>query len=205
VIRAPHHAAPGLLTTVAFCALCATVPAMAVAAQGPATDETSEAASQKPSAAQDAPAYDPNTETTFSGTVTDIPSGGSGRLRWLMRVHTFGLGHEGPGEKQLLLTTDTDTLRVHLGPTSFLKERRVEIKKGDRVDVTGSRITVGDSEILLAREVRRGDTVWSLRDRAGQPLWSTTAPERQRFWTKTKVLLIVVGVKVALLATVLRH
>jgi hypothetical protein len=188
----------------AFCCLCGGAPATVFAEQEPTAGTAREVSSEDAPTTQEHPAYDPTTEATFTGTVTDIP-GGPGRLGWLMRVHTFGLGHSGPNERQLLLTTDTDTLRVHLGSTAFLKERKIEIKKGDRVGVTGSRVTLGDSEILLAREVRKGDTVWDLRDRAGQPLWTPPEPERRRFWTKTKVLLVVVGVKVALLATVLRH
>lgn len=71
--------------------------------------------------------------------------------------------------------------------------------------MTGSRGTVGDSKIVLAREIRKADHTWTLRDAAGEPLWSSAQTEPRRFWTKTKVLLAVVAVEVALLATVLRH
>jgi hypothetical protein len=101
--------------------------------------------------------------------------------------------------------TDTDTVRIHLGPTAFVNDRKIEIEEGDRVVVTGSRVTLGDSEVVLVREVRKGDTTWTLRNPAGQPLWDTTPPETRRFWTTTKVVLVVVAAKVALLATVLRH
>jgi hypothetical protein len=122
-----------------------------------------------------------------------------------MRVHTLGLGHGSANEKQLVLKTDTDTLHIHLGPTAFLRDRKVDIKEGDRLTVTGSHVRLGDSQVVLAREVRKGNTVWTLRDTAGRPLWSSGELESRRFWTRTKVLLIVVGVKVALLATVFRH
>jgi hypothetical protein len=197
----PRH----LLAASAFCCICVGAPTAVVAEQEPTAEPRREVPSQGAPTVQEHSAYDPTAEATFTGTVTDIPGGGPGRLGWLMRVHTFGLGHSGPNERQLLLTTDTDTLRVHLGPTAFLRDRNIEIKKGDRVDVTGSKVTFGDSQILLAREIRKGDDVWELRDCTGQPLWNTSEPEKRRFWTKTKVLLVVVGVKVALLATVLRH
>lgn len=154
---------------------------------------------------REAPTYDTISEATFTGTVADIRGGGPGRLGWLMRVHTLGLAHKGADDTQLLLKTDTDTVRIHLGPTAFLNDRKVEIRTGDRLTVTGSRVPAGDAQVVLARDIRKGDTVWALRNAGGQPLWSTTEPERRRFWTTTKVVLVVVAIKVALLATVLGH
>jgi hypothetical protein len=174
-----------IMVVVAMCSLCAVVPARVLAGQGPT--------------------YDPAIEATHTGTVEEVQGGGPGRLGWLMRVHTLGLGHKSANEKQLFLKTDTDTLRIHLGPTAFLNDRRVEIEEGDRLVVTGSRVAIGDSQVVLAREIRKGDIAWSLRNAAGQSLWSTTEPDTRRFWTTTKVVLIVVSAKVALLATVLRH
>jgi hypothetical protein len=152
------------------------------------------------------PAYDPQSETTFKGTVADIKTGRSVLSR-LFQMHTMGLGHKGPQEKQLLLKTGTDTVQVHLGPTTFLRERRVEIGKGDTLEVTGSRVTIGDSQVFLAREIRTADAAWTLRDAAGQPLWSAAQTDERGFWTKKKIVLLttIAAVKVALLATVLRH
>ena len=148
--------------------------------------------------------YDPATEATFVGIVTDI-NGGPGRLGWLMRAHTFGLGHKGAADKALILKTDTETVRIHLGPTAFLSKQEVDIEDGDSLTVTGSRLIVAGASVVLAREIRKGATVWGLRNSAGEPLWSTPEPETRRFWTTTKVVLVVVAAKIALLATVLRH
>jgi hypothetical protein len=150
------------------------------------------------------PEYDPKTEASFQGTVADV-NGGRSFLSKVLGLHTLGLGHTGVQEKQLLLKTDTDTLRIHLAPTAFLTERKVEIRKGDTLEVTGSSVTIGDAQIVLAREVRKANNAWTLRDAAGQPLWSPAQTESRGFWTKTKVLLAILAVKVALLATVLRH
>jgi hypothetical protein len=169
------------------------VPATVFAQHGPSSH------------AQEGPLYDPNTEVTFTGTVADVNTGRPGRLGWLMRVHTLGLGHSGTREMQLLVKTETETVQIHLGPTAFLKGKNVEIKEGDTLEVTGSRVTLGDPGVVLAREIRKGDNVWTLRDVTGQPLWSSVQTEMRGFWTKKKVLLTVVAVKVALLATVLRH
>jgi hypothetical protein len=94
--------------------------------------------------------YDTNSEATLKGTVTDVKSGQS-RLSRVFQFHTLGLGHKGVQEKQLLLKTDTETVQIHLGPTAFLTENNVEIRKGDTLEVTGSRITVSDSHVILAR------------------------------------------------------
>jgi hypothetical protein len=205
VIRRFPLPSPQTLGVVALWSLCAVPAATVCAGQHAALHETDAMASHDRPSAQEGPPYDPNTEATLTGTVEGIRSDGPGRLGWLMRVHTLGLAHQTTNDQQVLLKTDTDTLWIHLGPTAFLRDRKVDIKKRDRVTVTGSRVTLGDSQVVLAREVRRGDTAWSLRDAAGQPLWSTTPPEKRRFWTTTKVVLVVVAAKVALLATVLRH
>ena len=177
----------------AVAALTALVPTAVFAQHGPSMHGPTTA-----------PVYDTTTESTISGTVADV-KGGRGALYWLTRIHTLGLGHEGVQEKQLLLNTDTGTVPIYLGPSTFLDEKKVEIKKGDSLEVTGSRVTVGDSQMVLAREIRRRDLVWTLREATGQPLWSAIQTEEGGFWTKKKVFFAIVAAKVVALATVLRH
>jgi hypothetical protein len=150
------------------------------------------------------PAYDAKSEATFKGTVADVKTGRSALDR-LIQIHTLGQGRTGGQEKQLLLKTDTGTAEIELGPTAFLNEKKVEIRKGDTLEVTGSRVTIGESHVVLAREIRKGDHVWTLRDAAGQPLWSSVRTEARGFWTTKRVLVAVVVIKVVALATVLRH
>lgn len=73
------------------------------------------------------------------------------------------------------------------------------------MEVTGSRATIGPAHVVLAREIRKADRTWTLRDATGQPLWVSAETEARGFWTTKRILLAVVVVKVALLATVLRH
>lgn len=148
---------------------------------------------------------DPNKEVTVTGTVADVNTGGPGRLGWLMRVHTLGLGHKGAQETQLLVNTDKGAVQIHVGPTAFLKQKGVKIKEGDTVEVIGSRVARGEAELVLAREIRTGTGAWTLRDTTGQPLWSSAPTEARGFWTTKKVVLTVAVVKAALLFTVLRH
>ena len=108
------------------------------------------------------PRYDLATEATVMGTVESveqIANSGGGR------------GRRGLGGTHITLKTSADTLEVHVGPTAFLNEKKVAIAKGDTLVVVGSRITVDDERVFIAREVKKGDSVWTLRDAAGLPLW----------------------------------
>jgi hypothetical protein len=84
--------------------------------------------------------------------------GGAGRMGMMQGTH-------------LMLKTDKETIEVHLGPSAFLKEKQVEVAKGDSVEVVGSRIKMGGSDALVARAIRKGATSWTLRDANGRPLW----------------------------------
>jgi hypothetical protein len=74
------------------------------------------------------------------------------------------------GGTHITLKTRTDTLEVHLGPTAFLNEKNVAISKGDTL-VIGSRVAVDAEPVFIAKEVKKGDSVWTLRDGAGLPFW----------------------------------
>jgi hypothetical protein len=154
--------------------------------------------------AQHGPAYDTTTEAEFKGTVKDVRTLRS-QSSWFSRIHTLGVGHAGVEEKRLVLKTDTGTVEIHLGPTKFLAAQKAQIAKRDTLEVRGSRITIGESHVVLARVIRKGDTTWRLRDSTGAPLWNTSAGERRGFWTTRRVLVAIAVVKVVALATVLRH
>ena len=196
----------GVITAALSCAIgLGVLPETAWAAQDDTTLPQTAAPAERPATQSDA-VYDPAREGTFSGTVAEVKSGGPGRLGWLMRVHTLGLGHGGKAETEVVLNTDRGEIWVHLGPTTFVKQQRIEIKKGDRIDVIGSPLAGYEPSPILAREVRKANNAWTLRDPAGQPLWSTPETPQKRFWTKNKVIVIgVVAAKVVLLTTVLRH
>jgi hypothetical protein len=181
------------IRVVTLAALGGLVPSIVFAQHGPGMH-----------AAVAGPVYDMTTEAPVSGTVADVKSGRSA-LYWFTRIHTLGLGHGRVEEKQLLLNTDAGTLEIQLAPTTFLAEKKVEIKKGDTVAVIGSRVRIGESHVVMARAIRKGETTWTLRDATGQPLWSSVQTETRGFWTKKKVLLAIVVAKVVALATVLRH
>jgi hypothetical protein len=137
--------------------------------------------------------------------VSGVDRGHEGNLGLLIRAHTLGLGHNGGSETLLRIDTAKGNVEIHLGPTAFVHERGVSIREGDGVEVIGSPLTPEQGSIVLARQIRKGDQVWAVRDPTGQPLWASgEAPSR--FWTRNKIIVFsIVAAKVIALATVLRH
>jgi hypothetical protein len=108
------------------------------------------------------PRYDTATEATVTGTVDSVEQiAGPGA----------GRGRRGLGGTHLTLKTKTETLEVHLGPTAFLNEKKLAISSGDTLVITGSRVTVDGENVFIAKEVKKGDSAWTLRDASGLPLW----------------------------------
>jgi hypothetical protein len=107
------------------------------------------------------PMYDKRAEVTVRGTVEEVRemTGMSGMAGGSMRgMH-------------LMLKTDKETFEVHLGPVPYLKEQKVELAKGDAIEVSGARVTIGGQRVILAREIRKGYQTWTLRDADGRPRW----------------------------------
>ena len=102
--------------------------------------------------------YDPKTVETITGTVESVEHVPSSKGR--------------AGGVHLLVRTDGETVSVHLGPSWYVDKQDVKIARGDRVDVTGSRVTVSGKAALIAAKVKKGDKVLHLRDDRGVPHWS---------------------------------
>ncbi len=103
------------------------------------------------------PIYDPSTEATLKGTIEDIQQ------------------HPGRGMgtgTHLLLKTDGGTLDVHVGPSDFIASHGFVFAKGEKVEVTGSKVKLGGSDALLAREIKKDGKVLTLRNAQGIPEWS---------------------------------
>lgn len=101
--------------------------------------------------------YNPATEVRETGTVESVRQAG---------------GNRGWTGTHILLKTEKEDLDVHVGPTEYLAESGFTFAKGDHIEVLGSRVRVGATDALLAREVQKEGKTLVLRDGNGIPKWS---------------------------------
>jgi len=103
------------------------------------------------------PKYDLQTEAKIKGTIEEVqlPPKGSEK----QTVH-------------LLLKSGTDTTDVYLCPKSFMDEMGMDFAKGDEIILTGSKVKQGETDLVLAREVAKGNNTFVLRDAKGGPVWN---------------------------------
>ncbi len=108
--------------------------------------------------------YDPATETTFKGTVDAVTQGARGQM---IGTH-------------LTVKAGEETLEVMLGPSTFIASKGFSFAKGDALEVTGSKVTMGAMEFVIAREVVKDGKALTLRDKSGTPQWSGRGMGRGR-------------------------
>lgn len=108
--------------------------------------------------------YDPATETTFKGTVEAVTQQTHGQM---MGTH-------------LTVKEADETREVMLGPANFITGKGFAFAKGDSVEVTGSRITMGVMKFVIAREVIKDGKTLTLRDKTGTPQWAGKGMGRRR-------------------------
>lgn len=106
------------------------------------------------------PKYDPATETTLKGTIEEVKE----QECQMCRMGTTGT--------HLMVKSGSETLEIHLGPTSFLNEKKFSFAKGDQIEVVGSKVKMGGTDALIAREVKKGDQTLTLRNAQGIPQWA---------------------------------
>ena len=102
--------------------------------------------------------WDPTTVVTLSGSVVSIT-----------KITPYSGMSQGV---HVELRTEKETISVHLGPSWFLDNQELTLKKGDRVSVRGSRVTFSGTPALIAAEIHRGSDTLLLRDESGYPLWA---------------------------------
>lgn len=103
------------------------------------------------------PRYDTSSEVTLSGVVEKLESQ-IGRMGW-KGTH-------------LVVRFDTEMLTVHVGPSVYLEQQGFSFAPGDKIEVTGSKVKLDMSDVIVAREIKKGDRVLTLRNHDGIPAWS---------------------------------
>lgn len=71
----------------------------------------------------------------------------------------------------LLLKTDREQISVHLGPAWYIDNQEPVIQPKDKIVIIGSRIQLDGKVVIIASELKRGDTSLKLRDADGHPVW----------------------------------
>ena len=121
------------------------------------TAAVSRAAAQKTGSAT-VPSYDPASEATFKGIVTDV---------FERQCPMSG----GVGSHLNLKLEDSKTIEVHLAATRFLKSFDVAFSKGDKVEVVGVKVQFEGKETIFARGVTPGSETFTFRSKDGRPIW----------------------------------
>jgi hypothetical protein len=103
------------------------------------------------------PKYDLHAEAKMKGTVEELklPPKGS--------------------EKEaahLLVKIGTDSVDVYLCPKSFFDDMGMGFSKGDEIALTGSKVKQSEVDLILVREVVKGNDTFVLRDAKGDPVWN---------------------------------
>ena len=96
--------------------------------------------------------YDPSAETKLTGTIEEIKTIGA------CATH-------------VVVKTDAGNTDVALGPSKFLKDKGLELNKGDQVEVTGVKATMRRGDIFITRQITVAGTTVNLRDEKGRPAW----------------------------------
>jgi hypothetical protein len=86
-------------------------------------------------------------------------------------VQVFYCPISGDEGTHLLLKTEGGTLQVHVAPTRFLRDKKLSFRKGDQIQVVGSRIIYNGHEALIARTVTRGNETMAFREPNGKSMW----------------------------------
>jgi hypothetical protein len=102
-----------------------------------------------------APEYDVKAEVTIAGVVEDF--------------HESKMRGDHPG-LHIVLKTETESVEVHACPLRFMTDLEFAVDKGDTLTIIGSR--PGGAGIVVAREITKGQTSLTLRDKTGAPVWT---------------------------------
>ena len=103
------------------------------------------------------PKYDVSTESKMKGVVEEINLPPKGNEKEVIHLTVKG---------------DTEAEDIYLCPESFLKDMGVTFVKGDSIGFTASKVKQNGTDLLLAREVVKGNETLVLRDDKGVPVWT---------------------------------
>jgi hypothetical protein len=71
-----------------------------------------------------------------------------------------------------LVVSGSDSITAMIAPVTFLAANSLTLAAGDVIDISGSKMMMGGKPMLVATEIKKGETKVVLRDKAtGAPAW----------------------------------
>jgi len=102
------------------------------------------------------PKYDVHSEIKSKGVVDEVKL-----LPWGSRKDVT----------QLTVKSGEDKVFVYVCPKPFQEEMGITFSKGDEISITGSKVKLDGSDVILARELVKGTDTLMFRDDKGNPVW----------------------------------
>jgi hypothetical protein len=102
--------------------------------------------------------YDVKTVTKIEGEITAVEQ--------IMPMKGMSRG------VHLTVKSKNESHSVHLGPEWYMKQQNIQFKTGDKVEVQGSKTTVNEKPVIIAKEIIKEGTTLKLRDENGIPVWA---------------------------------
>jgi len=72
---------------------------------------------------------------------------------------------------ELIIKNGDDKIHIYLCPKPFEEEMGISFSKGDQIAVTGSKVKHDAADVILVRELVRGQDTLLFRDAKGAPVW----------------------------------
>lgn len=72
---------------------------------------------------------------------------------------------------ELIIKNGDDKIHIYVCPKPFEEEMGISFSKGDQVAVTGSKVKHEGADVILARELVKGEDTLQFRDAKGTPVW----------------------------------
>ena len=72
---------------------------------------------------------------------------------------------------ELIIKNGDEKIHIYVCPKPFEEEIGIGFSKGDQIAVTGSKVKHEGAEVILARELVKGEDTLLFRDSKGAPVW----------------------------------
>jgi hypothetical protein len=74
--------------------------------------------------------------------------------------------------RELTIKDGEATIHIYMCPKPFEDEMGITFSKGEQIAVTGSKVKYQETDVILARELVKGEDTLLFRDEKGAPVWN---------------------------------